>query len=187
MIDDIWQIDSLILFLVFFLPGFVSIKTYDILIPSERRDFSKAIFEAVGYSALNFTLLYPLISRLNSSYLYLVLVMIVFPILWSVLFAKLPNYRYINKYVRLPNPKPWDEVFGRRESYWVIVHLKSGIKIGGLYDVKSRSSSNPAEEQIYLEEVWKLDDDNGFIERVDRTKGIIILSEEISRIELLEK
>ena len=30
------------LFLVFFVPGFISLKVYDLFIPSERRDFSKS-------------------------------------------------------------------------------------------------------------------------------------------------
>ena len=115
------------------------------------------------------------------------LFIIIFPILWSVLFAKLPNYKFINQYIRHPSPKPWDVLFSKREPYWVIVHLKNGKKIGGLYDVNSLSSSDPAEEQIYLEEVWKLDDNGGFDKRVDRTKGMIILDEEISCIELFER
>jgi len=42
---DIWQIDKLVLFLVFFIPGFISIRVYDSLVPSERRDLSKSLFD----------------------------------------------------------------------------------------------------------------------------------------------
>ncbi len=54
---DIWQIDKLLLFLVLFVPGFISMRVYDLLIPGERRDFSNCLFEAIGYSALNFAAL----------------------------------------------------------------------------------------------------------------------------------
>jgi hypothetical protein len=50
----------LALFLVFFVPGFLSLKVYDLLVPGERRDFSRAAFDAVAYSALNFGVLLPL-------------------------------------------------------------------------------------------------------------------------------
>ena len=53
---------TLTLFLFFFLPGFVSLKVYDSLVPSERRDFSKSIYEVVAYSTLNYALLYPLVA-----------------------------------------------------------------------------------------------------------------------------
>ncbi len=36
---NIWEADKLVLFLIFFIPGFVSIKVYDLLIPGEQRDF----------------------------------------------------------------------------------------------------------------------------------------------------
>ena len=55
--------------------------------------------------------------------------------------------------------KPWDYVFSRRQAYWVIVHLRDGRKIGGRFDRKSFASSYPADEQIYIEEVWRLDED----------------------------
>jgi hypothetical protein len=38
--DDVWGADKLTLFVIFFLPGFISMKVYDLLVPGERRDFS---------------------------------------------------------------------------------------------------------------------------------------------------
>ena len=42
------------LFLIFFIPGFITLKVYDLLIPGEPRDFSKSLFDAIAYSSLNF-------------------------------------------------------------------------------------------------------------------------------------
>ena len=50
--------ETLLLFLLFFVPGFVSIKVYDLLVPGERRDFSKSFYEAIAYSALNVGVLF---------------------------------------------------------------------------------------------------------------------------------
>lgn len=57
--EKIFEGNSLLLFLIFFIPGFVSFKIYDLLVPGERRDFSKSAFDAIAYSALNFAILLP--------------------------------------------------------------------------------------------------------------------------------
>ncbi len=69
----------------------------------------------------------------------------------------------------------------------MIVALKDGTKISGSYDSASFASSAPAEEQLYLEEAWVLNDDGGFDRRRESTAGSIILSNEIVTVELFSK
>jgi len=193
---DIWNADKLTLFLIFFLPGFVSLRIYDLLIPSPRRDFSKSVFEVVGYSALNFGALYWLIYLIHQDnfpvahafwyFFFLVLIMVGVPILWPFLILKAFSLPFVAKYVIHPVAKPWDFVFRQKFKYWVIVHLKNGERIGGRFDAHSFASSDPAKEQIYLEELWKLDDAGAFIEPVARTGGIIISEDNILAVELLK-
>jgi hypothetical protein len=191
---DIWQVNKLILFLIFFIPGFLSLKVYDWLVATERRDFSKSLFEVIGYSAINFAALIWLIIpiHLNNFYeshliLYIVcllIILFIFPICWPFLFIRLSGAKLLAKYIIHPCPKPWDYVFGSRISFWVIIHLKNGKRIGGKYDSKSFTSSYPVEEQIYLEEIWKLDDDGKFIRPVERSKGMIFFKDDILAVEL---
>jgi len=193
---DIWQIDKLMLFLVFFIPGFISIRIYDLLVPSERKDFSKYLFEAIGYSSLNFAALFWLIILIHSEnfyvhykilyFIFLLIIIFIIPILWPILFLKLSTLTPIARYIINPIQKPWDYIFGKKEAFWVIIHLKNGRKIGGRYDTNSFSSSYPSEEQIYLEEVWKLDENGIFIESIERSKGIIVSAKEISSIEFFK-
>lgn len=189
---EVWQIDKAILFLVLFVPGFISLKIYDLLIAGERRDFSSSITEAIGYSFINFALLSWLIVliHIQKFYIYhlfwysifLILILFVFPVIWPILFIWIR--KRLGRYVAHPIRKPWDWIFGQGKAYWIIVHLKDGRRIGGKFDNKSFASSDPAEEQIYLEEVWKLDSAGGFISPVERSSGIIVLQDEISMIEL---
>jgi len=193
---NIWQIDKLILFLIFFVPGFISIKMYDLLIASEKRNFSKDLLEAVGYSSLNFAALSWLIILIHSADFYtnhkvryiifLFIILFIMPTLWPFLFLKIANWNPIKKYIVHPIQKPWDYVFSKKKSFWVIVHLKDGRRIGGRFDTNSFASSYPCEEQIYLEEVWKLDDKGAFVKAIERSKGIIILGNDISAVELFE-
>ena len=190
---DIWDIDKLFLFLVFILPGFISLVVYDFLIPSIKRDFSKSIIEIICFSTLNFIVLSILI-YVNYQYDFyhsclflffpsLLIIFLVMPALWPIIFIKISNTELFKKYFIHPIAKPWDYFFGKKEAAWVIVHLKNGKMIGGLYSKDSFASSYPDKEQIYLEEVWRVDNNGAFISKVDRTKGIVIIGEDISSIE----
>lgn len=193
---DIWQTDKILLFLLFFIPGFISIKIYDLLIATERRDFSKSLFEVVGYSALNYAAFSWVIYLIHIGKFYdthrlwyllsLFIILFIAPILWPFIFIKLSNYKPFANYILLPNLKAWDYIFGRRESFWVIVHLKNDKMVGGKYDTNSYASSYPAEEQIYLEEVWKLDKNGKFLGPIERSKGMLILKDEIVSIEFFD-
>lgn len=111
---------TLTLFLFFFLPGFVSLKVYDSLVLSERRDFSKSIYEVVAYSTLNYALLYPLVawmlSRGASAHPVLVwlggaFVLVAFPSFWPFLWIRVLKSRLFSKHFVHPIQKPWDFVF----------------------------------------------------------------------------
>jgi len=194
---NIWEPNKLLLFLIFFIPGFISLKIYDLIIPGERRDFSKLLLEVLGYSSLNYAAFSWLIFLIYSRKLYqnhanwfllsLIIVLFIAPAIWPFIFVILFNkWKFLSKFIIHPIPKAWDYIFGKRESFWVIVHLKDGRRIGGKYDTNSFASSYPAEEQIYLEEVWKLDEKGKFIEPVERSKGILIPGREISMIEFFK-
>jgi hypothetical protein len=193
---DVWNVDKLALFIVFFLPGFISIKVYDLLVPGETRDFSKSLFEAIGYSTLNFAALFWLIAIILTGNFYhehfnlfslsVVVIMVAVPACWPFVFLRLSTWRPIGKHFVHPIQKPWDYVFGKHDPFWIIVHLKNGEKIGGRFGLKSFASSNPADEQIYLEEVWLLDKADRFLNPVENSRGIIIMNDEIRAVELFE-
>ncbi|MFB2661799.1 DUF6338 family protein [Shewanella mangrovisoli] len=67
-----------------------------------------------------------------------------------------------------------------------MITLKTGEKITSKYASKSFASSNPAPEQVYLEERWFLKDDDSFDRERNGTAGIIILSAEIATVELIK-
>jgi hypothetical protein len=180
---DILNIDKIWLFLLFFIPGFISIKIWNLLVPRERIDFSKSFLEVIAYSALNFAALSWLIFIIHTNdfpknhifwyAVFVVFIIFLMPLIWPIIFFNIFKCKFIAKYITSPYQKPWDYVFSRRESHWIIVHLKDGRSISGRYDVNSFASSAPAEEQIYLEEVWQLDSDEKFMNPIDRSRGII--------------
>jgi len=60
---------------------------------------------------------------------------------------------------------------------------KDGRRIGGRYDTNSFTSSFPAEEQIYIEEVWKLGENGEFVSPIADSKGIMISAKDFEAIE----
>lgn len=184
---------TLALFLIFFVPGFISLKVYDLLIPGEARDFTKSFFDAIAYSALNFGALLWLIvpagsGRLNpwEGYAAIFFVMIGMPALWPVLFLQIRKHPRVAQRIISPNPRVWDEIFAKRIPYWVIVHLKDQRRIGGLYGGKSFTSHSPAEPEIYLEQVWYVDE-KGFTGKVVKsTAGILIMGADIVALEFFQ-
>jgi hypothetical protein len=186
---------SLFLFIVFFVPGFVSIKVHDLLIASEKRDFSKSILEALAFSSINIALLSGLIFLLFHYKAYeshplifsglVLLIIFFFPALWTWIYVKIISSSWLTKHIVHPIKRPWDWFFNKRESCWVIVTLKDGRKIGGVFSDKSYASSFPLPEQIYLETIWNLNQDGRFVAPVERSKGVIILNDGISTVEFL--
>jgi hypothetical protein len=97
--EKLFEAGTLPLFLIYFVPGFVALKVYDLLVPSERRDFSKSSFDAIAFSALNFAVLWPLV-RLVLSHdfsfahpiletIFVFVILLIMPALWPVIWVKI--------------------------------------------------------------------------------------------------
>jgi hypothetical protein len=179
------------LFLIFFIPGFITLKVYDLLVPGEARDFSKSLLDAIAYSSLNFAALLWLIGIVRSGslspwlwYPAMFVILIGMPALWPVLFLQVRRHPVVARRIASPNARVWDDIFAKRTPYWVIVHLKDQRRIGGLYGGKSFTSHSPAPPEIYLEEVWRVDEDGGFTgSPVESTAGILVMGTEIMALE----
>lgn len=186
-----WTQDRLFLFLLFFVPGFISIKIYDLLVPSERRDFQSTLAEAIGYSAVNFAVLLPIVAAvygygsLKSLWAQVAtayLILLAAPLVWPFLFLRMIRPRFAAVFVN-PVPKPWGVVCRDLGESWIIVHMSDGRRIGGRYARGSQASSYPADEQIYVKEVWRLDEDGRFLEPIERTGGIILSMKDVQAVE----
>jgi hypothetical protein len=188
--------DKFLLILAFLIPGFVSLKIYDFLVPREERDYSKTFINLIGYSTINFILLSWLIYWITMTteiwiqWVQLLFLFILFPALWPVLihlFLSSTMYRKLlmilpdSLYPKDPISNSWDWVFRRRKCFYAVIYLKNGEKIAGVIDNRSYLSSFHSSQHIYLGEEWTLDENNEFKEA--RPNGVLIL-DEISKIDL---
>ena len=105
--------------------------------------------------------------------------------IWVALWAWMRTWEVFQKNAPHPVAKPWDFIFQQRKQYWLILYLKDGSQVGGRYGLKSFASSAPADEQIYLEEVWLVE--GGVLQRaVKGSAGILVGASEISHIEFFD-
>lgn len=192
---EFFDVEKILLLVLIFVPGFVFLKAKKVFIAQHRTDFSKDLYEAIGISLINFVFFSPLLYYCYSNkdivtdniYMFLtagLLLTLIFPIFESYFFSKILKSNFIKKHFRTANKKPWDDFFEEKKSYWVIVTLKNGNTIRGLYSTKSYVSEFPEKHEIYLEKVYLLDEKNNFSKK-NRTAGIIIVEDEISTIEFI--
>lgn len=193
---NIWEADKLVLFILFVIPGFVCLKAYELLIPSQIRDSSKQLVDAVAYSCINYAMLSPLILlveifKLQQAlvflyYLFYFFVIFISPVILAYSWQWIRATKFAQKNAPHPIPHTWDFIFNQKKPYWIKVTYKNGDVVGGLYSEKSFASSAPATEQLYLEESWIINDDGAFERRKNNSAGVIIFSTEILHVELRE-
>ena len=122
----------------------------------------------------------------NLYVLFYIFVLLIFPVILAFSWKELRESKKFKKNIPHPTQKPWDYFFSQGRCYWVKVILNNGTTIAGYYGLKSFASSSPAEEQLYLEQTWKLGSDGAFERAINNTAGVIILTSEISHIEFRE-
>jgi hypothetical protein len=183
--------ELLILFLIFFVPGLVMLKVWDQIVPQgARRDLGKSLFEAIAYSGMNLGFFMPLIVEMRagrlgpvSYFLSLFLILLGAPAAWPFLLRTVLSSRWLARRGLHPIEQPWDFVFGQHEPFWIVVHLRDLGRIGGRFAGNSFAFSSPSEPQIYLEEVWTVDNSGRLIKPVQQSRGIVILNKDILAVE----
>lgn len=183
---DIWVASKATIFVLLVIPGFVSLKVYELIYPTGNKDTSKQLIDAVAYSCLNYALLFWPIHEVESSRasidhpnlyaLFYLAVLFLCPVLWVLMFQRLRTLRWLQGILPHPIGRAWDYVFGQRRAYWVIVTLTDGERVAGRYDSNSFASSFPAPDQIYLEETWHLNHEGGFDRPRAESAGTLVLA-----------
>ena len=160
-----------------------------LLVPVSDNDFGKRIPVAVGYSALNFALMslvVGIVDRIGLGSLDTPLryaFLFVFPFIYPFLFKLVRDRQFLG--ITTPYPTAWDELFSRRQQYWVRVHFKNGDVVTGWYgEPGSAASQYPEAQQIYLSEIWE-SDGAGSTRIRPRSAGLLVSMTEVQYLEFL--
>ncbi len=158
--------------LLFVLPGFVAFKVDQHLRPQAVRGALESILEIVAYSLINELLWSPVYHFSMQQpapttwfeWLLRVIVLIVSPAALTIAYTRAVDWLAARGVMPSPVAKPWDHVFQRvvklvpTRQMGVIITLNDDRRIAGVFKPPAFASSFPADEQIYLAEVWVVDE-----------------------------
>jgi hypothetical protein len=189
-VSDIFTENALPLFIAFVVPGFVTLRAYELLSPTEYRASSERIVEAVSYSCINYAfLIWPIIGVESHGYdishpflyaLFYFFALLVFPVGLAFGWFRLRKLDFIRKTLGHPTDTAWEYFFEEQKApCWVVITLKSGDQVGGYYGRKSFASGHPSPLQIYLEKAWEINECGGLERELTDTNGILVMHEEI--------
>ena len=169
---------------------------YRILFAARKIDWKVALLQGLFYSVLNLVACLPILIPIhqvgfwgNHPYLYtagLMAVLLVFPVAWPFLYRYLIKWRWVASKIQLPYDAAWDYFFDRKMPAFVVLQLRNGSKFGGYFGPRSYATSFPTEGDIYLETVYKVDEEGNFTEPVDETAGAIIRKDQYDLIEFFK-
>lgn len=200
LLDFLKKPDGAILFMLLVVPGFLALRTMESRIAGERVKAGEAAIDIIVFSALNDGLwaiwLFALGVRnfrdLPTASEVVILVLVVFPS--PIALALI--YEYLRKKASGPRglvhpvPKPWDWLFGDYISTpkQIIFTLSDGRRFGGLWQDPCFSSSHPYEEQIFISEVYNVDQNTGqLIDRIPHHCGLLVDKSTIDLIEIFDE
>jgi len=83
-----------------------------------------------------------------------------------------------------PVPTAWDYVFSQSAGSWMIITLADASTVAGVFSARSFASSDPSDRDLYLEQIYKIEDD-GLWQPVPMNRGGRIRGEAIRAIEFL--
>ena len=192
MIGDLFkQFDwsGLAFFILFALPGFISLKVWTQIVPSPERPLKDVIGEVLAFGILNAAIVAPFLVLWNPTNAYtiyfgFVLGLVVLPALWPFCLRWIVDALQRVNILLIPARSGWDFAFMIGTPYFVIVHLKDGRRIGGYYGERSFAGLYPDSGHLYLEEVWSLDEEGAFVEAIPDSAGIVLKPDDYSFVEL---
>lgn len=193
---DIWSDGKLTLFLLFVIPGFVSLKTYRTINPGLITKSADQLIDAVAYSCVNYAILAPMIYVVVTHKLWLfhpiwfavcfLFALLIAPIGWAALLTAFRRAEFARRWLPHPTDFAWEFFFSKKRPCWIIATLQDGAKVGGLYAWASFAASGVAKGDIYLEQAWLVNDDGGLERKRIDTEGILIFGDSIRTLEFFE-
>lgn len=181
----------LVLFFVFVLPGLISMKVYRLILPAVDIDWKTALLEGLFFSSVTLLIFFPVIYLIFSAELLYSIKIIICSALILVTSVGLPfllkyllTKTRLSEVLNLPYPTAWDYFFDLREPCFLLIHLNNGKWIGGYYGINSYATSFPNQGDIYLEAVYRIEEDGTFGEVIEESYGLLLTRDQYEYIEI---
>lgn len=184
MLADIGRnAQNVLLFLAFFIPGFIMTQTYEMFVPSGEVDWQKRIPAVISYSAIYYALTLWIVVIYEAWFWPLAYCdVLAGPIFVGLLTVLL---RGGSLRVRLrAQATPWDELFARistmPDGAIIKVVLKSGENLLGYFGALSYAAAFPRDHEIYVQAICEVQ--RGAFKMQHPPTGVLITASEISYV-----
>jgi hypothetical protein len=183
----------------FLVPGFIWSAVLSMLVPRASVKPEGRVFEFLTLSCINHGLwswaLFPIFrtgfidQQPYWSGLFLFVIIFLSPIALGLISAHLQQRERVATLLRRFGfrtvhaiPTAWDWQFSREKPYWVVLTLKNGSVIYGLYGPGSFAGSDPERRDLYLVATYRLLQ-TGDWAPIEDSGGILITADQIATIE----
>jgi hypothetical protein len=195
--SDLKSLQSIYLALAFVVPGMIIVFVRQQFLTGRVRPLSESILSYVALTALYYGLAAPFVEYVLSVqepgrekiFAWLGLIILGPAIVGFVLgvFAQKNVFRRILQFCRVnpvhATPSAWDYAFARlKKDHFVMVTLGDGSTVCGIYGARSFASSDPAERDLLLQEIYDVDG-NSWSKRTE-IQAILIPSKEIKHVQI---
>jgi hypothetical protein len=193
-------IPQLLVLAALIVPGLVSLRVYEAIRGGEGRRTNDVLIDIAAYSFLTDVLGYVSISAVRHvqselwqdvlSGVVFIIAFIVFPVFLGWGWYELQALMVRAGFVADPVQKPWDKVFRRiadeKLNLVAIVTLRDGRRVASRLLQPAYASTYPAEEQILLGEMWKVDGEGHLIAPYAGSYGMLIDKADIETLEFVQ-
>ncbi len=175
---------------LFALPGFISLRVWSLIFPTSPSALKDQFGEAISFGILNAMVCAPLFFLVQPNgpvalYGLAILTLVILPAIWPFPIRWLLLALQKLDIILITSRSAWDDVFLRDEPYFIIVHLNDGARVGGYYGPRSFAGLHPNSGQLFLEQLWYLDEQGKFTSAVPDSRGLILRSDDYKYVELL--
>ena len=192
---DLAFLENIYLALLFFVPGLVVLFVRSQFVTGAKFPHSAALLPYLAISVIYYALAFPLIDFVVAidepiygkilawfSLVFAgpaVLGLVLGINIQENLFRRLLQRCGLNPVHVIPTA--WDWKFGSMTEQWVLVTLKDGPRFTGFCGSESFMSSDPTERDIYIQQVYDVDDDDNWSSSGE--KALLITADEVQTIE----
>jgi hypothetical protein len=170
---------------------------YGLKVPQKEFELKDRIAEAICFSLVNFLIIWLPIERVLSTgavhdypivtWVVLIIGFVVAPVFWPFCLLWLLEGAETRGWIALRAKTAWDDFFGRqRTECWLQVELTDGRVVGGRFGHKSFASSWPDPGHLFMEEVWRVDEEGYFSEPLAGSAGMLLRPSDYKLIRVYE-
>jgi hypothetical protein len=173
MLEQITNLQTVLLFIAFVLPGTIFIFVFRLLFPQHEKELRTQIIEAISASLINFVILFPLIyyvlaENIVQTHLFLAwgilgFCFVIMPALWPGVLLIALRFFERHEWINILAKTGYDAALkDLKNGVYIIIVMLDDRPLVGWFGDDSFCSSYPAPGHLYVEQICEVDEQGRF-------------------------